>query len=89
MFAGVDDQGVVFIEERCVGRKASLEKGADMVVRFFTMEEVVAFEYAARVGIHDKDGALPGVEKDRVSGLRADAVNREELLTKLGSGRGE
>ncbi|HYA61902.1 MAG TPA: hypothetical protein VED66_01785 [Candidatus Sulfotelmatobacter sp.] len=89
MFSGMHDESVVLIEERSVWRQTLLKKRANMIVRFPAVKEVMAFENAAGVGIHDKDGMLAGVEKDRVSGLRANAVNGEELLTELGGGRGK
>jgi hypothetical protein len=89
MFAGMDDEGVVLVEERGVRREGSFEECADVLVGFFAMEEVVAFENTAGVGIDNKDRMTASVEENRVGGLRADAMNGQQLFAKVGSGRSE
>lgn len=53
------------------------------------MNQVVAFEDAARVGVDGEDGMIAGVEQDGVGSFGADAVDGEELFAKEGSGSGE
>jgi len=48
--------------------------------------EAVAFNDAAGVGINHEDGMFAGIEKDRVSGFGADAVDRKKLFAERGSG---
>ena len=89
MFAGVDDESVELVEELMVGWKRRFKKFADLVVGEFWVSEAVAFEDAAGVGIDDEDGMFAGVEKDGISGFRADAAKAEKLVAKMRSGRGK
>lgn len=75
MFAGVNDEGVVFVEKGNVVRKTAFEERANLFVGGARMDELVAVEYAAGVGVDDEDFVLSGVEKDGVGGLWPDAVH--------------
>jgi hypothetical protein len=44
-------------------------------------------EDSARIGIHDKNRKLAGVEQDGVGSLRANAMNGKELVAKCGGWR--
>src|SRR5260370_6070805 len=89
MFAGEDDERVELVEELMVDWKRRFKKFADLVVGEFWVSEAVAFEDAAGVGIDDEDGMFAGVEKDGISGFRADAAKAEKLVAKRRSGRGK
>jgi len=89
MFAGVDDEGMEFVEELVVGGERGFEESSDFVVGKFGMGVAVTFENAAGVGVDDEDRMFAGVEKNGVGGFRADAAEAEELLAKDGSWRGE
>lgn len=79
MLAGVNDQSVEFIIQCGVARKVALEELADVFVTQLGVGEAVAFEHAPGVGVDDKDRMFRGVEKNGVSGFRADAVDLEKL----------
>jgi len=89
MFASVNDKGMVLVEEWRVKRKIAMEELLNLVVRVFSMSEIVAFKNAAGVCIDDEDRMRAGVEKDRVGGFRADAVDREELFAECCRGSSE
>ena len=73
-----------------VARKVALEELADIFVgmatelAIFRGIELVAvpFEDTAGVGVDDEYGMAGGVEKDRVGGFWADAVNCKKLSAK-------
>ena len=81
MLAGVNDQSVEFIIQCGVARKVALEELADVFVTKLGVGEAVAFEHASGVGVDDKDRMFRGVEKNGISGFRADAVDVEKLPT--------
>lgn len=89
MFAGLNDECVVLVEKRSVGRKAVFEERANFVIRGTGVNEAVALEDAAGVGVDNENFVLSGVEKDGVGSLRTNAVNSQELLTELCGGRGK
>lgn len=89
MLASMNDEGVVLIEEGGVTRQALLEERADLLVRFFTPQDAVAFEDAASVGIDYEDKMLSGVKKNGVRSFRADAVNSEQLFAQFRGGGGK
>jgi hypothetical protein len=89
MLARVDDQGVKFVEELVVAGERGFEGGAEFFVGRFGISEMVAFEDAAGIGVHNKDGLLAGVEQDGVSSFRPDAALSEELFAKGGGRHGE
>jgi len=74
IFAGVDDEGVKFVEEPVIGGKGRFEQIANFFVTGEGVREVVAFEDAAGVDVNDKNGMLAGVEKNGVGGFRANAA---------------
>ena len=84
MFAGVDNQGMEFVEELVVTGERGFEGGPEFFVSGFGMSEMVAFEYAAGIGVHDKDGMLARVKEDGVGGFRTDAPQGQELFAKSG-----
>jgi len=86
---GMHDERVVLIEERRVRREGSLEKVADVLVGFCPIEETVTFENATGISIDDENGVAAGVEENGVGGLRADTMDGEQLLAKVGSGSGK
>ena len=45
------------------------------------MQQLVTFENSSCVRIHYKNGMIPGVKQDGIRGLRADAVNLQELFS--------
>ena len=53
------------------------------------MCEPMSTQNSPRVGVHHKDGAVPGVKKDGIGRFRADAVYLQELLPQLGGGCAE
>ena len=89
MFASVNDQRVVLAEKRRIKRKTAMEELLNRVVRVFSVSQIVAFQNAAGVSIDDEDGMSAGVEKDRIGGFRADAVDREELFAEYCRGSSE
>jgi len=89
VFAGVDDEGVEFVEELVVGGERGFEEIADLVVGELGMRAAVALEDTASVGVDDEDRMFAGVKENRVGGFRADAAEGEELLAEDGSWCGE
>ena len=61
-------------------RKGVLEKLADVVISRRCHQNPVPIQNAASVGIDYKNGMFACVEKDGVSGFRADSVKVEELI---------
>ena len=86
MFAGMDDQGMVLVEEGGAGGEVALEEGANFLVRFFAPGKMVSLKDAPGVSVHDKDRMFPGVEQDGIGGFGADAVNGEKLFPEGGCG---
>lgn len=84
MFAGVDNQGMEFVEELVLSGERGFEAGPEFFVSGFRMSEMVPFEYAAGIGVHDKNGMLARVKEDGVGGFRADAPQGQELFANSG-----
>jgi hypothetical protein len=61
----------------CDGGQRAFAERADFVISGGGRQDLMAVEDAAGVGIDHEDGMLAGVEKDGVSGFRADAVEGE------------
>src|SRR6516165_2889959 len=89
VFAGVNDERMVLVEELGIGGQARFEASADLVIGLPAVGQVVAFENAPSVGVDDEGGMTTGVEEDGIRGFRADAVDGQELLAKDRSGGGE
>lgn len=89
MFAGVNEEGVEFVEESMVGGEVLLKEGAKLLVGMFGRGEAVTLEDAACIGVNDEDGMAAGIEEDGVSGFRTDAVDREEPFAELFRGGAE
>lgn len=89
VFAGVNQEGVEFVEQLVVGGQVLLEEGAKLVVGMFGRGELVTFENAAGVGIDNEGGMTPSIEEDGVGGFRADAMDGEELLPEFFRGCAE
>jgi hypothetical protein len=53
------------------------------------MCEPMTTQNSPRVGVHNKDGAVPCVKKDAIGRFWADAVHLQELLPQLGGGCAE
>ena len=79
-FAGLNNESVKFIIQCRVRGQACLEQAADIFVTVRSFGKTMALQDSASVGIHDKDGMLGGVQKNRVCGFRPYAVNSEELF---------
>jgi len=89
MFARVNNEGVVFVEEGGVGGQALFEEGANFLVGGFGASQRVTLENAPSVGIDDEDFMIAGVQEDGVGGFRANAVDGKELLAELAGGGGQ
>jgi len=89
MFAGMHDEGVEFVENLLIGRKAALEENAQMVVRLIGRSELVALEDAARIGVNNEDRMTTGIKEDGVGGFRPDAVDGKQLLAQFLRGNAE
>lgn len=91
----MDDKSVEFVEELGIAWQLRFKERANFFVGpariglDFGWGEIVALEDAARVGVDYEDGMLTSVEKDRVGGFRADAVDGEELIAQSCGGGGE
>jgi len=84
--AGVDDEGVKFVEELMVGRQRGFESGAELFVGGFGMGEGVAFQNTAGVGVDDEHRVLACVEQNGIGSLRPDTAHTQQLCAKS-SGR--
>ena len=80
ILADVDDERVEFVKKLVIAGKRRLKEFADFFIRDLGVREAVALENAASVGIDYKNGMFACVEKDGVSGFRADSVKVEELI---------
>ncbi len=83
--AMADEEGVILIEESFILRQVLSEERLKGLVAIRFSGEVKAAEDAPGIGIDDEDRPPRSVEDYGVRGLRANAVDREELLAK-GSG---
>ncbi len=61
-----------FVEEVGVAWELVRDESLDRVVGLVPLHQMVSTENPSRVGIHDKDRLLPGVEEDGIGCLRAD-----------------
>ncbi len=75
-----------FIIQRHVRREAAFKEQAYVFVGMLWAGELVAFEDAPGVSVHDEDRVLSGIKQDGIGGFRPDAVNAKELLAE-GLGR--
>ena len=76
----MNDQSVEFIIQGYVGSEVALKELADVFVTEPRVGMAVTFEDAAGVSVDDKDRMLRGVEEDGFGGLRAYAVDGEQLI---------
>src|SRR3981081_3116514 len=80
LLAGANDQGVEFIIQRCVARKATFKELADFFVSLRRRGELMAFKQPTRVSIDHEYGVVARIEQDGVRRFRANAVHREKLF---------
>src|SRR5665811_2443860 len=64
-------------------RQRLLEQRPNFLVIRLRRQNTVPIQDATRVGVHNEDGMIPGVEQDRVCGFGADTVQAEQFLAKL------
>src|SRR3984957_12625433 len=64
-------------------RQGTLEELANIFVVRFLWQNPMAVQDAARISIHDEDGMISRVQKNRVRGLRTHAVQAEQLFAEL------
>ena len=74
----LDEEGVVFVEHRRVGRQCFVEPTANCLVAGTRGNEPMPAQNASRVGVHDEARTAGRVDQDGVRRLRADAVDRQE-----------
>jgi hypothetical protein len=74
------------IVTRYVAGKRGFYQGAEFLVGHVLRDEAVTGEDTLGVGVDDEGVLVAGIKKDGVGGLRADAVDGEELFAELGSG---
>src|SRR5215469_3995454 len=86
ILADLDEKRMKLIVTRYVARESSFNLGAQFLVGHVVGDEAVAGENAFRVGVDDEDFFVARVEKDRVGGLGADAVNSEKFFAEFESG---
>jgi len=80
MLAGMDDQRVVLIKQRRIGREILLEELLNLLVRMSSVRQVVALQNPPCVRIDNKDGVPSGIKQNGIGCFRTDAVNSEKLL---------
>ena len=76
----MNDQSVEFIIQGYVATEVALEELADVFVTESCMGMAVTLQDAAGVGVDDEDRMLRGIEEDGICGLRAYAVDGEQLI---------
>jgi len=84
-------RGGIFYDERLRCRVADglFNHDANFFVRGFPADDAVAQQHAARVGVHDEDGMIAGIEQDGIGSFGADAVEFQQLCSKLSGRLGE
>ncbi len=89
MFASLNDQGVVLIEERWIGRKVPLKQLTDLFVGLFSSSQVMPFQNPACIRIDHKYGMASSIQQNGIGSFRADPVHREQLFTEFRGRCGE
>jgi len=84
-------RGGIFYDERfrCRAADGLFNHAANFFVRGFLADDAMAQQHAARVGVHDKDRMIAGIEQDEIDGFRANPVEFQQLSAKLSGGHGE
>src|SRR5690348_6816289 len=87
LFADLDDERMEFVEvlrarerNRPAFDEGTFDCDADFIVGRGSGKNLVPGEEPLRIGVHDEDWIVAGVQQNGVCGFRADAIKREQLL---------
>ena len=85
VFAELNNKRVEFVQMFCsmLGGKSSLDREADFVVRRTFGKNLMPSEEPFCIGIHDENGIFAGIQKNGVSGFRANAVEGKQLMPEM------
>ncbi len=83
MLLGVaHDQGMELLVQRRLRGEAAGAQGGKLLVARAPLDPAQAPQQAAGVRVHDAHRPVPGIQEDRVGGLRPEAPQREQGLTR-------
>src|ERR1700674_2407220 len=61
-----------------------LEQLSNFVIAPYAGNNLVPFQNAPRVGVHNKDGVIAGIQQNGVRGLRPYTIECEEFVAEFG-----